>query len=304
MPKHRPPPLRALRAFCAAARLRSFKLAADELFVTPSAISHQMKELESHLGVRLFERKTRALELTVPGRALLEQTEPLLEALERVVATVARGGRRRTLRVSMPPFFASELFVPRLASFYRLEPTVHIRIDSPEPLLTAHPANCDASILLVETPPAELYARKLFSMRLCAVCSRELAASARTMGKDLFQSVALIVNRTRPDAWARWAAENGHDEPDPDHVIELDTQFAVARAAERGLGIALLPTTLCDPWLRSGALVRLDARELVTPESYFLVVRPDDAEREEIRALTHWALKELGHVGSRDALAA
>lgn len=297
MARFRPPPLRALRAFCACARHRSFKLAACELFVTPSAISHQMKDLETHLGVRLFERKTRSLELTAAANALLEQVEPLLEALDRAVASVARGSRRRTLRVSMPSFFASELFVPKLPSLYRTEPTVHIRIDSANARLPAHPANCDASILLLESPPPDVYARQLFSLRLCAVASRELAASARGLGKELFRHVALIVHRTRPDGWERWAKENGHDAPDPDHVIEADSLFAVARAAERGLGIALLPATLCENWLRSGAFVRLDERDLLTAESYYLVVRPEDSERREIRALTHWALRELNHVG-------
>src|SRR3989441_7003977 len=82
----RPPPLRNLRAFCVAARHRSFKFAADELFLTPSAVSHQMKELEDSLGVRLFERKTRALALTTAGHTLLDEVEPLLEALDRSLA--------------------------------------------------------------------------------------------------------------------------------------------------------------------------------------------------------------------------
>src|SRR4029077_3343845 len=81
----RPPPLRNLRAFCAAARQGSFKFAADELCVTPSAVSHQMKELEAALGLRLFERKTRSLELTSVGLRLLEEVEPLLEALDRAL---------------------------------------------------------------------------------------------------------------------------------------------------------------------------------------------------------------------------
>ncbi|EQD60764.1 Bacterial regulatory protein, LysR domain protein, partial [mine drainage metagenome] len=103
----RPPPTRSLRIFCVAARHRSFKFAADELFLTPSAVSHQIKELEAALGVRLFERKPRSLELTHAGSTLLEQTEPLLEALDLSVARIARGGGRRTLRIQLPAFFAS-----------------------------------------------------------------------------------------------------------------------------------------------------------------------------------------------------
>ena len=79
----RPPPTRNLRVFCVAARHRSFKLAADELYLTPSAVSHQMKELEETLGVRLFVRRSRALELTTAGATLLDEIEPLLSALDR-----------------------------------------------------------------------------------------------------------------------------------------------------------------------------------------------------------------------------
>ena len=133
----------------------------------------------------------------------------------------------------------------------------NIRIDSAGARLATLPSHCDASILLLDAPPPDLYARQLFSLRLCAVASKELAASARDLGKELLRHVALIVHRTRPDGWERWAKQNGHAAPDPDQVIEADSLFAVARAAERGLGIALLPSTLCENWLRSGTFVRL-----------------------------------------------
>src|SRR5262249_60875989 len=97
------PPLMNPRAFCVAARHCSFKFAADELFLTPSAVSHQMKELEDSLGVRLFERKTRALELTTAGHTLLDEVEPLLEAIDRSLAQIARRNGRQTLRVLLPP---------------------------------------------------------------------------------------------------------------------------------------------------------------------------------------------------------
>src|ERR1700761_6645642 len=99
----RQPPIHNLRAFCAAARHRSFKIAADELFVTPSAVSHQMKELEDSLGVRLFERKTRAVELTSAGATLLDEAGPLLDAIDRSLPRIARRNNRVTLRMLLPP---------------------------------------------------------------------------------------------------------------------------------------------------------------------------------------------------------
>src|SRR6202047_2836824 len=104
-----PPPPQHLRAVCPAARQGSFKFAADELCLTPSAVSHQMKELEAALGVRLFERKTRSLELTPVGVHLREEVEPLLEALDSALAQLARSSGRQTLRVRLPALFASEL---------------------------------------------------------------------------------------------------------------------------------------------------------------------------------------------------
>src|SRR3984893_19120015 len=120
----RPPPLKNLRAFCAAARKGSSKSAANELCLTPPAVSHQMKELEAALGVRLFERKTRSLELTPVGLHLLEEVEPLLEALDSALAQLARSSGRQTLRVRLPAVVARELFIPRLAGFCETHPLI------------------------------------------------------------------------------------------------------------------------------------------------------------------------------------
>ena len=129
----RPPPLRTLRAFCVAARQLSFKLAADELCLTPSAVSHQMKELETILGMRLFVRRTRALELTAAGLRLLEEVEPLLEGLDRALAQLARGDGRETLRVRAPALFASELLIPRLEEFCEAHPSIDVQLDTRDP---------------------------------------------------------------------------------------------------------------------------------------------------------------------------
>ena len=149
----RPPPLKNLRAFCAAARHRSFKFAADELCVTPSAVSHQMKELEAALAMRLFERKTRSLELTTAAHRLLEEVEPLLEALDRTLAQFARRNGRQTLRVRMPAMFANELFIPRMSSFCEANPLIDVQLDTRDPLPAAHAPTADVSFLLADTAP-------------------------------------------------------------------------------------------------------------------------------------------------------
>jgi LysR family transcriptional regulator, glycine cleavage system transcriptional activator len=289
----RPPPLRNLRAFCIAARHCSFKIAADELFLTPSAVSHQMKELEETLGVRLFERKTRALELTTAGHTLHDEVAPLLDALDRSLTQFTRRHRRKSLRMTLPPFFASELFVPRLATFCTAHPDIDIQIDTSDPHPTLHPLTSDVSIVLADAPPPGMNAAKLFSLRLAAVCAKEQAADVVRLGREVFRETALIVHRPRPFAWANWAQEVGLDAPEPKNIIELDSMFAVVRAAERGVGVALVPTALCGAWFASGALVRIFSIELALSDTYYLVSRPKDAEKPEVKAVTEWALEEF-----------
>jgi LysR family transcriptional regulator, glycine cleavage system transcriptional activator len=290
----RPPPTRNLRVFCVAARHRSFKLAADELYLTPSAVSHQMKELEAALGVQLFVRRSRALELSAAGATLLEELEPLLTALDRTLAQVARrSGNRRTLRILLPPFFASELFVPRLTGFCAEHPEIDIQIDTRDPRPSLHPPGADVSILLADAEPRGVQAARLFALSLTAVCAPQHAATVARLGSEALSELPLIVHRPRPYAWASWAEQIGLQAPEPKNVIELDTMYAAVRAAERGVGIALVPSRLCEAWFRSGTLLRIFATELATADAYFLVSRRKDAGRPEIRALTQWALAQL-----------
>jgi len=278
----RPPPLRTLRAFCVAARQLSFKLAADELCLTPSAVSHQMKELETILGMRLFVRRTRALELTAAGLRLLEEVEPLLEGLDRALAQLARGDGRETLRVRAPALFASELLIPRL----------EVQLDTRDPRPVTHSATADVSIVLADTPPAGVRSTRLFSSPLTAVCAPQHAGRVARLGREVFGTLPLIVDRNRPFAWSSWAEEVGLERPEPRQLIEFDTMTAAVRAAERGLGIALVPVRLCQSWMRAGALVRVFGVELATPKAYYLVSRPRDAERPPVKALTRWALSQ------------
>lgn len=289
----RPPPTRNLRVFCVAARHRSFKLAADELYLTPSAVSHQMRELEEALGVRLFVRRPRSLELTAAGATLLEEIEPLLSALDRTLAHVARRSGRRSLRILLPPFFASELFIPRLTGFCAEHREIDIQIDTRDPRPSLHPPGADVSILLADTEPQGVQASRLFTLLLTAVCAPEHTAAVARLGSAVLREMPLIVHRPRPYAWASWAEQVGLEAPEPKNVVELDTMYAVVRAAERGVGVALVPSRLCESWFRSGSLVSIFATELVTADAYFLVSRQKDAGKPEIRALTEWALAQF-----------
>jgi len=289
------PPLRLLRAFYFAGKHSSFKSAAERLALTPSAVSHQVKELEEQLGgVALFQRRTRSVELTATGRQLLEELEPALTALNEAVARASRSGARRQLRVVMPPFFASELFAPKLHDFHGRHPNIDIQVDTRDPRPDQHPNHSDVSILLSNREPEDgVEAVKLFRLRLVAACSKALAATLGRVDRELLRKHALIMHHTRPDAWERWGAQLGFDVANAKNIVEFDSMFAVVRAAERGAGIALVPAVLCQPWFDSGALVRLESLEVETDDAYYLVARRDDIARPEVQALTTWTLQQF-----------
>jgi len=289
------PPLRLLRAFCLVARQLSFKRAADRLALTPSAVSHQVRELEETLGVLLFQRRTRGIVLTSAGQQFLEDLEPALEALNAAVERTSRGAqKRRELHLVMPPFFASELFAPRLQDFHDRHPHIDIHVDTSDPRPAQHSTHSDVSILLSERPPdGGVEAVRLFPLRLVAACSPELAKSLDGRGLEAIDRHALIMHRFRPWAWDRWLESMGADTTRARNLVEFDSMFLVARAAEQGAGIALVPTVLCEPWFERGSLVPLPNLEFDTGDAYYLVARPADLERPEVQALTQWTVEQF-----------
>lgn len=289
------PPLRLLRAFCLAARHSSFKDAADRLALTPSAVSHQVKELEEQLGVVLFERRTRAVVLTPVGRQLLEDLEPALEAVAAAVARTTRAGRgRRQLRVVMPPFFASELFAPRLPDFQAQHPDIDLQVQTSDPHPGQHSGYSDLSVILSSNTPAAagLDAVRLLPLQLVPVASPQVAASMQGKPRGhAFDQQTLIMHRNfRSSAWISRA---DIDLRRLKNLVEFDNMTAVARATERGGGIALMPELICKPWFERGALVRLEGFDYAFEESYYLVARHDDIERDEVRSFTHWLIEQF-----------
>ena len=285
--------LDSLRAFSVAARQLSFKAAADSLYLTPSAVSHRIRELEKHLGQRVFVRKTRAVELTDAGRALLADVDPLLASLDAAVDRATTRTSRITLRIAAPPFFASELLIPSLQSFYGLQPRVDLEVIGIEARPTEHRASADMSIVISAAPPEELVATRLFAPRFVAATARALAPVAKEQGRRLFERQRRIVYAPRAQLWTRWFEATGLPAGTSRGVIAVDQLPAAVAAAERGLGIALVPTFVCERRLRGGRLQRISETEIESGDAYYLVCRSEDRSRPEVRALTSWAISEL-----------
>lgn len=283
--------MRALRAFCAAARRESFRHAAEDLFLTASAVSHQIKQLEDELGVQLFLRRPRGLKLTEAGQALQEDLLPILEDLDTIIERNGRRGGQSPLRLSVQPFFASELLVPRLSEFLANHPDITLQVDTTDEDSGAVDKSADVSIRLFESPPRGMQHDRLFPLRLVPVGSPSVYDSIRVVSGRVASPLTLIVHNARPKAWRQWQRSSGVSLPRDARTVHLDSMIAVARAAEKGIGAALMPARMCSSWVESGALVPLFDHELELKEAYFLVAEANESPPKDIKTFRQWMLR-------------
>jgi LysR family glycine cleavage system transcriptional activator len=241
----------------------------------------------------MFVRKTRAIELTDAGRSLLEEIDPLLESLDAALDRAAKRSRRRVLRISAPPFVATDLLVPSLPSYFGMQPRIDLDITSGPVRPTAHGPQADVSIVIAAEPPPDVSATKLLSPRFVAATSKPVSMVARDLGARVFEKQRRIVYRHRSDLWTQWFSMTGFAAGRGAGLIQVDTLPAAISAAERGLGISLVPTFVCERRLRPGRLVRISDAEVDSGDTYWLVHRPEDRGRPEVRAFVSWALAEL-----------
>lgn len=286
--------LRGLRTFCVAAEHESFRDAADRLFVTASAVSHQIKNLEEELGQKLFERNSRSISLTDAGKSLYGEVSPLILQLEDATSRFKGADVRSVLHISVQPFFASELFIPSLPEFTRLHPQIDIKVETSDESAAKHPASSEVSIRVFKSPPDSLSSDRLFPLRLVPVGSPEFLKKMKLRGNKVVSDFPLIVHESRPNAWRKWESISGIELPKDSQFVRLDSMIAIARAAERGLGAALVPVQLSDSWFKAGSIVPLFEQQLTTKDAYYFACRHDNAENKNVRLLRGWVLQNFG----------
>src|SRR3954465_7845 len=283
--------LKAIKTFQIAARHSSFSVAADELCITPSAVSHQIKTLETQLGLPLFSRSARALALTDAGARYLEQIDDLFTRLESVTEQLRARFGRTSVRLHGPAYFASEMLLPRLSVFSKLHDGIDLRIDTSGSHGRAHTADADISVVVGTGPWNGLVAHPLFAQTMVPACSPELLAEKPVKRYEDLNSHTLLVHEARRDDWDRWATAVGMKELRPAQIVRIDSMSSATRAAEKKIGIALLPAELSRRKFAAGRLVRVFDEELVTQENYTLLVRAEDENRDDIRALCAWLIE-------------
>ena len=285
--------LRGLRTFCVAAEYESFRAAADDLYITASAVSHQIKNLERELGRPLFHRKKRRLQLTETGRSLYDDLAPLVARLNEVTDQYRMEAPRQLLRISVSTFFASELFLPRLNDFTHIHSEFDLSVDTHDEQSVVHARNADVSIRLLSAAPTDYASDALFPLRLVPAGSPEFKRKLVTNGQQIESTFPLIVHEDMPTAWRQWSKSSGVDIPRNAARIQLDSMIAATRAAEHGIGAALVPVPLGNAWFANGSLEPLFDEELVLSDWYMLVYRSADAERDGVRFIRDWVLQNF-----------
>lgn len=296
---YRLPPLSSMRLFEAAGRHLSFKVAAEDLNITPSAISHGVQALEDWLGVELFVRGNRTLSLTEAGAVYLPQVQAALDTLSRATETVP--GRKPTgrLAVSVPPTFGMRWLLPRLRRFNERHPRIEVTVDTSQRRVDFPRDGIDVAIRMGRGEWGGLHATCLLHEKLVPVCAPALAASICS-ASDLQRATLLHVTRAGED-WAAWGGLAGIDLSATSGGLRFDTIQMALEAAVAGIGLALGRLPLVEQDFAANRLVPVLGPPLVCATGYWLVMQRETVMRPEVNAFRKWIDAELKAAGGGNA---
>jgi LysR family glycine cleavage system transcriptional activator len=301
----RPLSLGNLRAFEAVARRLSFGAAADELHVTQSAISRQIKSLEDELGAPLFLRGTRHVQIAPDGQTLLRAVEPWLGKLDASVQQIRRSRSRRRVSVTTFASFGSLWLLPRIEAFQRQHPDIDIRVSAQDALADLDDPELDLALRYCSPDQVPAGGVHLFDETLTPVVSRALLEQIRQghappldEPSDLAQHTLAEEDDVRPSTefltWRHWLGAQGEAGLQPRRWIYLNFTYQQVQAALAGHGIALARVPLVFEALQRGELVEPFgiARRIVSPFSYWMIVAPESRGRSEVMQFCAWVEAE------------
>jgi LysR family glycine cleavage system transcriptional activator len=285
------PPIQCLLTFEALARLRSVTQAAEELCVTPSAVSHRVKQLEQLLGAKLFGRAD--FSLTTEGSEYLAHVREGLSILERFPGKdgTASNGKRK-LRLAVTPTFARSILMPRLRQFAEAYPEIDITLQVSIPLLDVVAEDADLTIRFGTGRYADVEHLCIMKDDVTPLAS---PAYIREHGpfdtpEDLADATLL---RSPLEPWRTWFAAHDLDWPEPIDGSSFNDIGLMCDAAAQGLGVGLVRLKLGAPWLENGTLVRIFPRQVPSPHGHYLCWRTGAMDRWECAAFADWLKKAV-----------
>ncbi len=296
------PPLNALRGFEAAARHGSFSRAAEELFMTQSAISHQVRALEEHFGQPLFKRIARAVELTDAGADFFETVTQALELLSRGVHRLESYTKPGTVIIAAPPSFASRWLGPRLADLKQAHPEVQPWIFSTEDFSDLEHSEIDLAFVFAESAVAGFHNDLLFDEAITPMATNSILEGRETTRLEDLLSHGQLIHDERREDWATWLRAAGIALDDVVSGPNFSDSGLALEAALRGDGIVLGSLVLAADDLGAGRLKRLSDLALPTASRYRLVYEDQNLKRPAVRIARDWIGSQAAEFRSALAL--
>ena len=287
------PPLNPLRTFEVAARLCSLTLAADELNVSQVAVSRQVKTLEDYLGVNLFRRLHRGVELTDEGRQLYEGISHAFQDIATASRRVSRRGRRDILAIQSYTTFSQRWLIPRLTNFHDEHPRIEVRLSSSIAPVDFESQNLDAAIRAGKGDWPDLHSEKLVDVELIPICTPEYQQQHELYVPDDLARVRLLHSMARPTDWTAWMKRVG-TEVDPEPGIRFESSALTYEATSMDGGVALAVKILVKRHLQNGSLVApFGDLTCYSGEGYFLTWPKNAAPSRTLIKFLEWMRERI-----------
>lgn len=287
------PPLNPLRAFEAAARLGSLTRAAEEIGVSQVAVSRQVRVLEHYLGVALFQRSHRAIELTRAGRELRDGATSAFETIAASMRRISRRGRQNVLSIQSYTTFSQRWLIPRLPDFQRKFPGIEIRLTSSTEPVDFASGQIDAAIRSGLQVSPDLETERLAAIELLPVCVASLARDVPLRRPRDLRHCTMLYSLIREKDWAEWLAANRCGALTPVQEIRFESSALAYEAALRGLGVAMGIKVLVERDLQAGTLVAPFPRAHALKDAYYLVRPKARAPSIALQHFRTWLAREL-----------
>lgn len=296
------PPLGALRSFEVTSRLLSFTRAAEELNVTPAAVSHRIKTLEERLGTTLFHRDNNKLHLTGKGKDYIPEVREALELIAKATERIGGKEDAHTVNLSVLPTFAVRWLVPRLAQHRKSNPNIDLRLSSTYRAVDFAKDGFDAAIRYGHGRWPGLHATCLFHEVLVPVCSPELLPGPHPVrSPEDLAGATLLHSETCPDNWSLWLKAAGATHVDPQGGPIFDSCLLTLQAAEDGLGFAAANREYVTRHLTTGRLVAPFECTVEKDMGWHFVCPEETAHQAKISALENWFLDQVGDAAALPA---
>ncbi|MFT3801412.1 MAG: LysR substrate-binding domain-containing protein [Burkholderiaceae bacterium] len=285
----RTPPWGAIEAFIVAARVGSFKDAADELGLSASAFSRRIQALEGHIGAKLFDRSDAVPTLTAAGRRYLSRLEPGYSAIRAATDWMVPASGRRPLRVGVSQSFATSWLLPRLKDFQARHPTIEVTLHT-RGRIDLSGGSADIGILTGDGRWPGLKTRKLLDLQAFIVCAPTMLDDGPGRLARL-RRAPLLLTLSPSHVWQNWIDKTGDQVTESTERIYFDSMQVMFEAAAQGLGVALGMRPLVDAYLRDGRLVAPLEQAVSLPGGYYAAALPTLLREAPVRAFWQWLIE-------------